>query len=83
MLTGYSDSDWASSLFNALFNVSFWMEKRYLILSYLILSSSDRRSTSGYYFSLNVNGPPISWKTRKQQTVALSTCEAEYSVFRD
>ena len=51
-LTGYSDSDWASSL--------------------------DRRSTSGYYFSLNPKGPPISWKTRKQQTVALSSCEAEY-----
>ena len=41
-------------------------------------SSPDRRSTSGYYFSLNENGAPISWKTRKQQTVALSSCEAEY-----
>ena len=41
-------------------------------------SSADRRSTTGYYFTLNCNGPPISWKTRKQQTVALSSCEAEY-----
>jgi hypothetical protein len=41
-------------------------------------SSSDRRSTTGYYFSLNPSGPPISWKSRKQQTVALSSCEAEY-----
>ena len=41
-------------------------------------SSVDRRSTIGYYFALNNNGPPISWKTRKQQMVALSSCEAEY-----
>ena len=51
-LTGYSDSDWASSV--------------------------DGCSTTGYYFALNNNGPPVSWKTRKQQTVALSSCEAEY-----
>ena len=38
----------------------------------------DRRSTTGFYFSLNPDGPPISWKTRKQPTVALSSCEAEY-----
>ena len=41
-------------------------------------SSVDRRRTTGYYFALNNNGPPVSWKTRKQQTVALSSCEAEY-----
>lgn len=39
---------------------------------------TDRRSTTGYCFSLNKNGSIISWKTKKQQTVALSTCEAEY-----
>ena len=38
----------------------------------------DRRSTTGYYFCLNPAGPAISWKTRKQPTVALSTCESEY-----
>ena len=38
----------------------------------------DRRSTSGYCFSLVEDGPLISWKSRKQQIVALSTCEAEY-----
>ena len=41
-------------------------------------STTDRRSTTGYYFSLNRDGPPISWKSRKQPTVALSSCEAEY-----
>ena len=40
--------------------------------------SEDRRSITGYYFRLNDEGPAISWKSRKQQTVALSTCEAEY-----
>ena len=41
-------------------------------------SSTDRRSTTGYYFSLNQSGPPISWKSKKQHTIALSSCEAEY-----
>ena len=35
-----------------------------------------RRSTSGYVFMMS-NGP-ISWKSQKQSTVALSSCEAEY-----
>ena len=41
-------------------------------------SVDDRRSTSGYCFSLTKSGPLISWKSRKQPTVALSSCEAEY-----
>jgi hypothetical protein len=41
-------------------------------------STEDRRSTTGYYFSLSEKGPPISWKSRRQPTVALSSCEAEY-----
>ena len=41
-------------------------------------SSLDRKSTSGYVFSLAENGPAIMWKSKKQPTVALSSCEAEY-----
>lgn len=41
-------------------------------------SLNDRRSTSGYCFSLTEQGPVISWKSKKQPVVALSTCEAEY-----
>jgi hypothetical protein len=42
------------------------------------VSMEDRRSVTGYCFSLTKSGPLISWKSRKQPTVALSTCEAEY-----
>ena len=40
--------------------------------------SLDRRSVSGYCFMLHKNGPLISWKSCKQNIVALSSCEAEY-----
>ena len=36
----------------------------------------DRKSTSGYLFKLS--GASISWRSRKQSCVALSTAEAEY-----
>ena len=36
-------------------------------------SVEDRRSTTGYCFSLTKQGPAISWKSKKQATVALST----------
>ncbi len=39
----------------------------------------DRRSTSGYMFMLS--GVPISWRSRKQTSVALSTAKAEYVAF--
>ena len=41
-------------------------------------NNDDRRSTSGYCFYVNTKCSPISWKPKKQQTVALSSCEAEY-----
>ena len=36
----------------------------------------DRHSTSGYVIRLN--GCTISWRSKRQNTVALSSCEAEY-----
>ena len=41
---------------------------------------SDRRSTTGFCFYLNKKSSPISRKTKKQPTIALSTCESEYMV---
>lgn len=41
--------------------------------------SEDRRSISGYCFQLNSTGPLISWKSKKQNIIALSSCEAEYT----
>ena len=37
---------------------------------------NDRRSISGFVVTLG--SAPISWRSRKQPTVALSSCEAEY-----
>jgi transposase InsO family protein len=36
----------------------------------------DRKSTTGYYCS--INGGTISWCSRKQDVIALSSCESEY-----
>jgi len=37
---------------------------------------TTRKSTSGYIFMMY--GGPVSWSSKRQSTVALSTCEAEY-----
>lgn len=41
--------------------------------------SDTRRSTEGYVFF--VAGGPVSWASKRQETVALSTVEAEYMAF--
>lgn len=40
--------------------------------------TSDRKRITGYCISLNQAGPVVAWKTKRQPTVAISTCEAEY-----
>jgi hypothetical protein len=44
-------------------------------------SPVDRKSTSGYYFSLG--SAMISWSSRKQGSIAQSTAEAEYIAASD
>ncbi|XP_053567634.1 uncharacterized protein LOC128657344 [Bombina bombina] len=39
---------------------------------------NDRRSMTGNCFIQTKNSPLIAWKSKKQPTIALSTCEAEY-----
>ena len=39
---------------------------------------NDRRSTTGYCFKLGDSGVSVSWQVKKQPTVSLSSCEAEY-----
>lgn len=40
--------------------------------------TGDRRSTTGYCVGLTKDSSLVSWRSKKQPTVALSTCEAEY-----
>ena len=41
-------------------------------------STGDRRSISGYCYMLGEESCLVSWKSKKQPIVALSSCEAEY-----
>jgi hypothetical protein len=38
----------------------------------------DRRSVTGYLFC--INGSPVSWNSKQQKTIALSSVEVEYIV---
>ena len=40
---------------------------------------NDKRSTSGYCFKISDDSSVIGWSSREQQTVALSSTEAEYT----
>ena len=42
--------------------------------------STSSRSTSGFVF--NLGSGAISWSAKRQSTVALSTCEAEYGWYK-
>ena len=39
-----------------------------------------RRSTTGYFFKLGLSAGAMSWQTKKQNTVSLSSCEANIKV---
>ena len=41
-------------------------------------NAENRKSISGFAYSLSDDTTLISWKSKKQPTVALSTCESEY-----
>lgn len=62
--------------------LTFTQSKQFQLIGYTdadwASSTDDRRSTSGYCFMLNPAGPALSWKSKKQSTVALSSCESEY-----
>ena len=44
--------------------------------------ASDRKSITGFYYKLSDSGGAISWNCKKQNTVALSSCETEYQGMR-
>jgi hypothetical protein len=66
--------------FTADFKLTFWRQKKLKIRGYV---DSDwagcldtRRSTTGYVFTLG--NTAVSWSSKRQQCVTVSSCEAEY-----
>ena len=51
-------------------------EQTNVLVSVMPTDTNDRKSTSGYVFMLS--GGAVSWCSKKQKCVALSTAEAEY-----
>ena len=43
-----------------------------------VTDKDDRKSTSGFCFKLSRSGSVVSWESKTQGCVALSSCEAEY-----
>ena len=52
------------------------MNKGAVLVSQKQIGLGDRKSTSRYLFL--IAGGPVSWRSKKQDSVALSTAEAEY-----
>ena len=64
------------------YNLCYKKREELRILAYSdadwVSDQGDRRSTTEFCFYLNKNSSPITRKSKKQPTVALSTCEAKY-----
>ena len=61
--------------------INWFIQRVNCFLWWWLGSSDNRKSTTGYGFMLS-DKSLISWKSRKQPTIALSTCEAEYMSLR-
>ena len=48
------------------------------LIGYCDANLDNRHSITGYLFSLSESGLVISWQSKKQKSVALSTCDTEY-----
>jgi hypothetical protein len=61
------------------YGVKYTREEDYYLTAYCdsdFASEEDRKSVTGYV--IYAQGGPVVWKSKKQPTVALSSCEAEY-----
>lgn len=94
--SSYTAFHWEKGIVRVFRYLKYRIEKRYVLRydgdedDYPVLGYSDsdwagdrktRRSTTGYVYKMA--GAAVSWKTRKQQTVAMSTNESEYMALGD